>query len=297
VMDDSYRAVLLGVSYTVAAVPQSMSIVTETDTTPEGQRITETETLETTQGQERITASKIGVLVVDGKVERLTGAGKFVVAPIREDHAVDVGDQVMIVVVDKLQPAVYLQVMKERVTTPFRSNWAIIVRGNRYVEKCNVWYDNNPLSALDVSGVARTELPLPRDGMLYFRIPEAADVENESMVEVKDGVVSILLEKFGSLTASPIREGYPTVTVSGKFAPLSKTDTYPASVEFTNTVTGQVFLAVAVNGEYSAQLPNRESYRVNVSWNMIPENRTGNAQAGTLALNSDDHSFAYNVNW
>jgi len=268
-----------------------MTIATETDTAREDHGITET------PGQERITASKIGVLVVDGKVERLTGAGKFVVAPIRDDAIVDVGDQVMIVVVDKLQAAVYLQTMKERVTSPFRSNWAIVVRGNRYVEKCNVWYDNKPLSALNAAGVARTELPLPRDSVLYFRIPEAAEIENESMVEVKDGAMSLLVESFGTLTAMPVKEAFPTVTVSGKFAPLSKTDTYPASIEFTNTATGQVFLAVAVNGEYSAQLPNRESYRVNVSWNMIPENKTGNAQAGTLALNTNDHSFAYDANW
>jgi len=277
-----------------------MSIVTEADTTPEEQRIAETQEEKgstETPGQERITASKIGVLVVDGKVERLTGAGKFVVAPVRDDNVVELGDQVMIVVVDKLAPAVYLQVRKERVTMPFRSNWAIVVRGNRFVDKCSVWYDGKKLSALDASGVAMTELPLPRDGMLYFRIPETWEVENETMVEVKDGPTTILLEKFGSFAAMPIAEGFPTVTVSGRFTPLSKTDTYPASVEFTNTATGQVFLAVAVNGEYSVQLPNRESYLVNVSWNMIPENTTGNAQAGTLALNSNDHSFSFDANW
>jgi len=268
-----------------------MSIVTQTDTTTEEQRITET------PGQERITASKLGVLVVDGKVERLTGAGKFVVAPVREDAAVDVGDQVMIVIVDKLQAAVYLQTMKERVTSPFRSNWAIVVRGNRYVESCSVTYDGKQLSALDASGVARHALTLPRDGFLSFRIPEFVDVENESMVEVKDGETPIFSEKFGSLAAMAMKEAYPTVTVSGRFTPLSKTDTYPASVEFTNTATGQVFLAVAVNGEYSVQLPNRESYRVNVSWNMIPENKTGNAQAGTLALNASDHAYGFDANW
>src|SRR5271156_1618043 len=104
-----------------------MSIVTEADTTPEEQRIAETQEEKgstETPGQERITSSKLGVLVVDGKVERLTGAGKFVVAPVREDAAVEVGDQVMIVIVDKLQGAVYLQTLKERATTPYRSNWA-----------------------------------------------------------------------------------------------------------------------------------------------------------------------------
>jgi len=277
----------------------TMSTVTETNS-PEEQRITETpetEVIAETPGQERITTSKLGVLVVDGKVERLTGAGKFVVAPVREDAAVVVGDQVMIMIVDRLQPGVYLQTLKERATSPFRSNWAIVVRGNRYVDACNVTYDGKKLSALDASGVARQELHLPLDGLLIFRLPETMDVENESMIEVRDGDAPLLSVKFGSLAEVPMKEAYPTVTVSGRFAPLNKKDTYPASVEFTNTITGQVFVAVAVNGEYAVQLPNRESYRVNVSWNMIPENKTGNAQAGTLALNASDHSFSFEANW
>lgn len=105
--------------------------------------------------------SKLGVLVVEGTVERLTGAGKFVVAPVREDVDVEVGNRVMIIVLDKLQPEVYLQTLKERVTSPFPSNWAIIVKGNRYVEKCRVSYAGKQLSALDPAGVARYELPLP----------------------------------------------------------------------------------------------------------------------------------------
>src|SRR5450759_3136676 len=170
-----------------------MSIVTETDKS----------------GAERmtVTESKRGVLVVEGKVERLTGAGKFVVAPVREDADVEMGDQVMIIVVDKLQSEVYLQTLKERVTSPFPSNWAIIVRGNRYVEKCSVSYDGKQLSALDPAGVARYELPLPRDGVLNFRIPETMNVDNESMVEVKDGVRSISMDKFGSIAAMPTKEG------------------------------------------------------------------------------------------
>jgi hypothetical protein len=260
-----------------------MSIVTETDT----------------KGEERMMVpdSKLGVLVVEGKVERLTGAGKFVVAPVREDVDVDVGDQVMIIVVDKLQPLVYVQTLKERVTNPFPSNWAIVVRGNRFVDKCNVYYDGRQLTALDGAGVARYELPLPRDGWLSFRIPETADVENESTVEVKDGVTTIMLEKFGTLAAAPVKEAFPTVSVSGRFSPANKTDTYPASIQFTNTATGQIYLAVVTNGEYSAQLPNRESYQASVSWNMIPGNRAGTAQAGTLTLNTNDHAYAFDANW
>jgi hypothetical protein len=260
-----------------------MSIITETDKS----------------GAERMTVSesKRGVLVVEGKIERLTGAGKFIVSPVREDADVDVGDQVMVIVVDKLQSEVYLQTLKERVTSPFPSNWAIIARGNRYVEKCSISYDGKQLSALDPAGMARYELPLPRDGVLNFRIPETVNADNESIVEVKDGERSISVDKFGSIAAMPIKEGYPTVTVSGRFSPLNKVDTYPASVEFTNTATGQIYLAVVTNGEYSIQLPNRESYSAKVSWNTIPGNSTGTAQVGTLTLNTNDHSYGFDANW
>jgi hypothetical protein len=250
-------------------------------------------------GKERMTVpeSKLGVLVVEGTVERLTGAGKFVVAPVREQSAVEVGNRVMIILLDKLQPEVYLETFKERVTSPFPSNWAIIVRGNRYVEKCKVSYDGKQLSALDPAGVARSELPLPRDGVLNFRIPETVNLDNESMVEVRDGDRSMELVKFGSIGILPAKEAYPTVTVSGRFSPLNKADVYPASVEFTNAVTGQKFLAVAINGEYSVQLPNRESYQATVSWATIPGNKTGTTQAGTLSLSTNGHAYSFGVKW
>jgi hypothetical protein len=260
-----------------------MSVLTTTDET----------------GNERMMVpdSKRGVLVVEGKVERLTGAGKFVVAPVREDLEVEVGNQVMIVVLDKLMPAVYLETLKERVTSPFPSNWAIIVKGNIHVEKCRVSYAGTQLSALDPAGVARYELPLPRDGVLNFRIPEAINLDNESMVEVKDGERSIDMEKFGSIALMPTREAIPTVTVSGRFAPTNKADSYPASVEFTNNATGQRYWAVVTNGEYSVQLPNRESYQASVSWMMIPGNVTGRTRAEMLNLNANDISSSFDLNW
>ena len=232
-----------------------------------------------------------------GQVERLTGAGKFVVAAVRDDLEVEVGNQVMIVVIDKLLPAVYIETFKERVTTPFPSNWAIIVKGNRYVEKCRVSYAGTQLSALDPAGVARYELPLPRNGLLNFRIPESINLDNEAMVEVKDGENSIDLEKFGSLALMPSTEEYPTVTVAGRFTPAFKADCYPASVGFSNVATGQRYWAVVTNGEYSVQLPNRESYQANVSWTMIPGNVTGTTQAGILALSSNDVSSSFDLNW
>lgn len=85
------------------------------------------------------------------------------------------------------------------------------------------------------------------------------------MVEVRDGDRSIELVKFGSLGVMPTKEAYPTVTVSGPFSPLNKSDVFPASVEFANTATGQEFLAVVSNVQYSVQVPNRESYQATVS--------------------------------
>ena len=260
-----------------------MSIKTETDKS----------------GRERmmVPESKLGVLVIEGAVERLTGAGKFVVAPVREQTDVEVGNRVMIIVLDKLQPEVYLQTLKERVTSPFPSNWAVVVKGNRYVEKCRVTYDGKQLSALDPAGVARIELSLPRDGLLNFRIPEAVNLDNEAMVEVRDGTRSMELVKFGSIGIMPTKEEYPTVTVSGRLSPLNKGDVYPASVEFTNNATGQKFLAVITNGQYSVQMPNRESYQATVSWATIPGTRTGTSQAGIASLNTSDHAYTFDIQW
>lgn len=153
-------------------------------------------------GKERmmVPGSALGVLVVEGTIERLTGAGKFVVASVREQVDVEVGNRVMIIVLDKLLPEVYLETLKERVTTPFPSDCVVVVKGNRYVAKCRVSYGGKQLSALDPAGVARIELPLPRDGVLDFRIPEAVNMDNEAMVEVKDGDRSILMVKFGSIS-------------------------------------------------------------------------------------------------
>jgi hypothetical protein len=260
-----------------------MSIVTEVDET----------------GNERMMVpdSKRGVLVVEGVIERLTGGGKFVVAPVREDVEVEIGNRVMIVVLDKLQPEVFLETFKERVTSPFPSNWAIIVKGNTYVARCRVSYDGKQLFAMDPAGVAKEELARPRDGVLNFRIPETVNVDNESMIEVRDGDRLLDTERFGSIGIMTTKEEYPTVTVSGTFSPVNKADAYPTSAEFTNVSTGQKYWAVVTNGEYSVQLPNRESYRATVSWTMIPGNMTGPTQAGTLNLDSNDHEYEFDFKW
>jgi hypothetical protein len=250
-------------------------------------------------GNERIAVPerKLGVLVVEGSIERLTGAGKFVVAPIREHTDVAVGNRVMVVVLDKLQPEVELMTFKDRVTTPFPSNWAIVVTGNRFVERCNVYYNGNKLSALDASGVTQSELKLPRDGVLNFRIPETVNVENDETVEVRDGDRLIRSEPFGLIRVEQTKEAYPTVTVSGKLSPTNNVENYPESVDFTNMTTRQRYSAPVTNGEYSIQLPNREFYQVTVTWRTMPGDRTGTAQAGTLNLDANYEAHPFDASW
>jgi hypothetical protein len=54
-------------------------------------------------GRERATVFKsaTGVAVVEATVARLTGGGKFVVQPIGGEAGVEVGDQVIIFILDK----------------------------------------------------------------------------------------------------------------------------------------------------------------------------------------------------
>ncbi|MDA4113066.1 MAG: hypothetical protein OK474_03375 [Thaumarchaeota archaeon] len=241
--------------------------------------------------------SNPGVLVVEGLVERMTGGGKFVVAPVREYADVDVGNRVMIIVLDKMQPEVVLETLKERVTWPFASNWAILVRGNRYIDRCSVTYGDRKLSALDMFGVARTELSIPRDGVLIFRVPETISIENEDYVEVRDGFRSIGKMRFGSIEPTVLKELNPTVDVSGTIAPMQKVGAYPTNINFTSVTTGQNFWAVVSNNRYSVQLPNRDSYTTNVTWTIAPGNEGGMAEAGTLNLNLSEQAYSFDITW
>jgi hypothetical protein len=109
---------------------------------------------------------------------------------------------VMIVSANKPQHEVTLELLKARVTSPFPSDWTIIVAGRRRLERCNVYIDARQLQALDSDGAPRSELPLPKDGVLNFRIPEDVKVGNEAIVEVRDGEKSVRREEFGSITAT-----------------------------------------------------------------------------------------------
>src|ERR1022692_1029927 len=96
-------------------------------------------------------------IVQEGRVERVTGAGKLVVEPAGTHPDLKVGDEVMIVTTDrKPQQEITLEVLKARVTAPFPSDWTIIVRGRRALDRCNVHIDATQLRALDSDGVPKS---------------------------------------------------------------------------------------------------------------------------------------------
>lgn len=151
----------------------------------------------------------------------------------------------------------------------------------------------------DENGALSSEVALPRDGILNFRIPENINVGNESIVEVRDRNTSIRREKFGSI-ATPLTKAEgtgATIMVSGKLSPVSKVDVHPSTVDFTNTITGRTFSAVVTNGQYSIQLPNNETYRVTLTWALTPGSQTGTAQDGILNLNVNTQSHYFDIDW
>jgi hypothetical protein len=137
---------------------------------------------------------------VEGTVARITGAHKLIVEPHPDDPAVKVGDEVMIVSSDV---AVTLGTVRERVVTPYPSNLGIVVRANRPLERCNVNVGGTQLQAVGPTGESSSEFALAVNGMVTFRIPETLSVETDSIVEVKDGTISIKRETFGTIGPLP----------------------------------------------------------------------------------------------
>src|ERR1700730_4960975 len=102
-------------------------------------------------------------LFAEGTVTRITGAHKLIVEPRPEDEQVKVGDEVRLVSADS---EFMLGTISERRNWPYTSEWAIIVKGKRTLERCNVSIDGTKLQAFDSAGAPQYTLPL--NGVLSF---------------------------------------------------------------------------------------------------------------------------------
>jgi hypothetical protein len=132
--------------------------------------------------------------IVRGRIERVTGAGHFVVYP-NENEVSDVktGDQVMVLTDMKLYLDITLEVIREPVTTPFPgSEFALVVQGrNRQLQTCMVYIKGEQLFAIDANGAPKFELPLPLGGAIHFHIPDTLKPLKGSIVEVREGEIRI----------------------------------------------------------------------------------------------------------
>jgi hypothetical protein len=137
---------------------------------------------------------------IKGRVERVTGAGHFIVYPTEKiGTSMKTGDMVMVLTDMKLYLDIALEVIRERVTLPYPSDFAIVVKGgNRQLQWCAVYCKGEKLSAIDASGAPKSELLLPLGGTLRFHIPDTLKPLRDSIVEVRDGETAIH-ERFDSI--------------------------------------------------------------------------------------------------
>jgi hypothetical protein len=131
--------------------------------------------------------------IVRGIVERVTGAGHFVVYP--DDKMADIvktGDQVMVLTDMKLYLDITLEVVRDPVTSPYpNSEFAIDVKGrNRQLQTCSVYVKGEALYTIDGT-TPRFEAQLPLGGTLRFHIPDTLKPLRGSLVEVKEGDIKI----------------------------------------------------------------------------------------------------------
>ena len=154
--------------------------------------------------------------VVKGRVERVTGAGHFVVYPNANESAdvVKTGDQVMVLTDMKLVLDITMEVVREPMALPYpASEFAIILKGhNRQLQTCSVYCKGERLYTIDANGAPKYEVQLPLGGELRFHIPDSLKPLNGSIVEVREGEITIY-ETFdvipGAAAAMYPAPGYP----------------------------------------------------------------------------------------
>jgi hypothetical protein len=153
------------------------------------------------EGNDRVTIPA-PVIVVEGTLMRITGSGAFVVYP--DQHGTEAHEGSRVIVLNSMgnRVQVSLEVVKERVDSPYLSDFTIIVGARKRVERCNVWCDGRKLLALDPVGTPEEELPLPIGGYLYFRVPKETKVELDTVVKVRDGSVILRQERFKNIVGA-----------------------------------------------------------------------------------------------
>jgi len=137
---------------------------------------------------------------IEGKVARVTGAGKLIVEPAQQVTDATVGDEVKIITADTY-PHVSLTRVEKPMTTPIASSWAIVFHVSNPTGTYTLYADGNQLMTFD-NGVSRSEVVAPDSGTYYFRIPSSMTVRDDSIIEVKESGKVVRRERFGSIPTS-----------------------------------------------------------------------------------------------
>ncbi|MGA2664053.1 MAG: hypothetical protein ABSF83_03830 [Nitrososphaerales archaeon] len=171
--------------------------------------------------------------IVRGRVERVTGAGHFVVYPNDERGAavVKTSDQVMVLTDEKLYLDITMEVVREPVISPYPvSEFALVMRGrNRQLQTCTVYIKGEQLFTIDANGAPKYEVQLPLGGELRFHIPDTLRPLKGSMVEVREGDVKIY-ETFDVIPGAALAIG--TAPMAGSTTTVT---TYPSGAVTTTT--------------------------------------------------------------
>jgi hypothetical protein len=145
--------------------------------------------------------------IVKGRVERVTGAGHFIVYPNENEstEVVKTGDQVMVLTDMKLYLDIKLEVIREPVAAPYpQSEFSIVVTGrNRQLQLCTVYCKGEQLFTIDANGAPKYEVQLPLGGTLHFHIPDKLRPLIGSIVEVREGEITIY-ERFDLIPGAAI---------------------------------------------------------------------------------------------
>jgi|GEM_PF-84017 len=152
--------------------------------------------------------------IIRGRVERVTGAGHFVVYPNDQEHVtvVKTGDQVMVLTDEKLYLDITMEVVREPVISPYPlSEFALILRGgNRQLQTCSVYIKGEQLFTIDANGAPKYEVQLPLGGELHFHIPDTLKPLNGSIVEVREGAITVY-ETFDVIPGAALAISTPVI--------------------------------------------------------------------------------------
>ncbi len=154
--------------------------------------------------------------IVKGRIERVTGAGRFVVYPNDEEGAeVKTGDQVMVLTDMKLYLDITLEVIREPVVSPYpASEFALVVKGrNRQLQLCTVYCKGERLFTIDGNGAPKYEVQLPLGGELHFHIPDTLRPLEGSIIEVREGEITVY-ETFDMIPGAAAAIATPVTTAT-----------------------------------------------------------------------------------